>query len=329
LDLNTGIAFISLMQSQSWALPIMRIASALGTLEFLLVFLPAVCWCWDFKLGFRMVLVMAIGHGLGESLKVAFHTPRPYWISHDVKALTSYPSFSFPSSHALDATCAWGMLASSFRRPLAWAAACALIFLIGISRAYLGVHFPWDVAAGWLTGAIILAAFLKAEPTVSGWFWGRGIKTQILISFFSSLTILILYALCRASLNGWQVPTAWYEDALAASGSAIAPFSPAEALITSGIIFGAASGYSLLFRRRAFSGRRPDDQESREVCAGNDRTCHHLVRTRIDGIITLKPKSIVAYAAIYIRSALAGSWFTLGAPELFVRTGLAEDTRGR
>ncbi len=317
------------MQSQSWALPIMRIASALGTLEFLLVFLPAVCWCWDFKLGFRMVLVMAIGHGLGESLKVAFHTPRPYWISHDVKALTSYPSFSFPSSHALDATCAWGMLASSFRRPLAWAAACALIFLIGISRAYLGVHFPWDVAAGWLTGAIILAAFLKAEPTVSGWFWGRGIKTQILISFFSSLTILILYALCRASLNGWQVPTAWYEDALAASGSAIAPFSPAEALITSGIIFGAASGYSLLFRRRAFSA---DGQMTRK--AGR------YVLGMIGLVIIwyglgsmasshLNPESIVAYAAIYIRSALAGSWFTLGAPELFVRTGLAEDTRGR
>jgi hypothetical protein len=302
----------------------MKIASALGTLEFLLIFLPAICWCWDFRLGFRTALILAIGHGIGESFKIVFHTPRPYWISHDIKALTSYPSFSFPSSHALDATCAWGMLASSSKKLLAWAAACVLVLIIGLSRVYLGVHFPWDVIAGWITGAVILVAFLKAEPTFSKWFWRHSLQTQIFISFFSSLAILILYALSRASLGGWQAPEIWYQDALASSGSAIAPFNPAEALTTAGLIFGAAAGYSLLLCRRKFRADGPMIRKIERYALGMIGLILIWYGLGSIGSAYFGPESTIAYATIYVRSALAGSWFTLGAPELFMRVGLAE-----
>jgi membrane-associated phospholipid phosphatase len=74
-----------------------------------------------------------------------------------------YPSpasFSFPSGHTLFATCFFGGLAvllaarvrSSVLRVVVWAGALATIALIGISRIYLGVHYPSDVVGGFAAG---------------------------------------------------------------------------------------------------------------------------------------------------------------------------------
>jgi undecaprenyl-diphosphatase len=73
-------------------------------------------------------------------------------------------SYSFPSGHTLLSFCCYGTLAalasSDLRAALRWLvriAAAALILAIGISRVYLGVHYPTDVIAGYLTGVVWLA----------------------------------------------------------------------------------------------------------------------------------------------------------------------------
>ncbi len=74
-------------------------------------------------------------------------------------------SYSFPSGHALFATCFFGgvaVLASHrFRHPAAevavWIVAVLAIALIGISRIYLGVHYPSDVLGGLAAGAVWVA----------------------------------------------------------------------------------------------------------------------------------------------------------------------------
>ena len=103
------IAFIQALQTGApWLVVPMQFFSFLGQPEFYLLVIPILYWCWDPRLGLRLGLLMGISGGLNEALKVAFHLPRPYWVSPDVQALDSHPSFGMPSAHAQGAATLWG-----------------------------------------------------------------------------------------------------------------------------------------------------------------------------------------------------------------------------
>lgn len=81
-------------------------------------------------------------------------------------------SFSLPSGHAANSAAVYGAIAlistvlwwRKRQRRAIWAGAATLVFLIGLSRVWLGVHWPSDVVAGWLVGAgwtFLLAALLR------------------------------------------------------------------------------------------------------------------------------------------------------------------------
>jgi undecaprenyl-diphosphatase len=115
-----------------------------------------------------LVVVTLIGATLLDvTLKTAFGRARP-------APFFDYPvpdSPSFPSGHALFAACVFGGLAvvASARldrlvaRLAVWVVALTLIALIGLSRVYLGVHYPSDVLAGYLVGAIWVAAIAAGD----------------------------------------------------------------------------------------------------------------------------------------------------------------------
>jgi len=65
---------------------------------------------------------------------------------------------SFPSAHAADTAAAAAVV--SWAAPALAPLALAIALLVGVSRVYLGVHYPSDVVAGWVLGAAIGLALI-------------------------------------------------------------------------------------------------------------------------------------------------------------------------
>jgi undecaprenyl-diphosphatase len=121
-----------------------------------------------------VTLAVAGGAVMETLLKLGFARPRPELVSH----LVDVNSFSFPSGHATMATITYltlGVLLARVqerRRMKLYLLAVAIFvaLLVGISRVYLGVHWPTDVLAGWCVGA----AWALACWLVATWLQRRG-----------------------------------------------------------------------------------------------------------------------------------------------------------
>lgn len=132
---------------------------ALAALAMILVLVARRRWV-D---GVTTAVVTAGGGILVELLKLVFHRPRPSLFP----PLLAETGYSFPSGHALVAFSFYGLLAylllrggRTAPRKLGAALLLLLIGLIGLSRIYLGVHWPTDVLGGWVTGGAWLSACL-------------------------------------------------------------------------------------------------------------------------------------------------------------------------
>jgi undecaprenyl-diphosphatase len=112
------------------------------------------------SLGGAAVLVLASVMGgvlLSGILKLGVDRPRPDLVPHLVEEYTA----SFPSGHAMLSAVVYltlGGLLSRVEGPrrikiYVLSVSVILTFLIGLSRIYLGVHWPTDVLAGWCAGA--------------------------------------------------------------------------------------------------------------------------------------------------------------------------------
>jgi len=106
------------------------------------------------------VLALTVGGAalLNLILKLVFERSRPdLW-----EQLIVETSYSFPSGHAM-LSAALGLVviyifwATRYRWPVAVAASLYVI-VIGLSRLYLGVHYPTDIVAGWLVSGAWLVA---------------------------------------------------------------------------------------------------------------------------------------------------------------------------
>lgn len=127
---------------------------------------------------FRTALFVAIavcsGTALSNGLKALFNRPRP-----DVEASAHVFTASFPSGHATLSAVVYltlGALLAQTSRSRAMGGymlglAVFITLLVGLTRIYLGMHFPTDVLAGWSLGtawALLCWIAIKLFPTHDG-----------------------------------------------------------------------------------------------------------------------------------------------------------------
>ena len=125
-------------------------------------------WWKGYRRQAVLMLLTIGGAGLLDVvMKLYFRRNRP-----DVPwAILHEHSFSFPSGHSVEAFALYGMLLylllkqlqRAWQKTIAVVAALVLAFGIGLSRIYLGVHYPSDVAAGYFVGGVWVLAVIAAD----------------------------------------------------------------------------------------------------------------------------------------------------------------------
>ena len=156
----------------------MRDVTALGGFTFLTLLVTITVLCLWFYRQRRQAVVLAVtilaSQASAELLKSFYGRPRPDLVPHG-----SYVySHSFPSGHSMLSAATFLTIAailSSFERrrrakAFVFAIAMLLTAAVGMSRVYLGVHWPSDVLAGWTLGA---AWALAGRLALSVWRGGE------------------------------------------------------------------------------------------------------------------------------------------------------------
>jgi undecaprenyl-diphosphatase len=130
----------------------MRIASAIGgtvgRLLLLAVSLGLLLWFGRRNGALWLAAMMAGGTALNLILKQIFAAPRPDLLPH----LDNVHTYSFPSGHAAGNMMFFGAVAMLLAQRGSYWTAAMIVALIGVSRVWLGVHWPSDVTAGWIEG---------------------------------------------------------------------------------------------------------------------------------------------------------------------------------
>ncbi len=110
-----------------------------------------------------------------QSIKMFVQRPRPQAVPHSFQPLLHETGYSFPSGHSLIAMVVYGLLGyfvlhlfkNHLARFLVRVVTVLVVFFIGISRVYVGVHYPTDVLAGWTAGVPWLIACLGLHEVLA------------------------------------------------------------------------------------------------------------------------------------------------------------------
>lgn len=306
--LETGWGLDVILWFQSWRTPLVTslamVFHYLGITEFYILVLPFVYWSLDEKLGRRLGVLIALTAWVVGWAKSWLGRPRPYFVSPDVFNMVQETSYGLPSGHAQGATSLAGFAAWEAKRAWVTAAAVLYVVLMAASRMVLGVHYPQDVALGILVALVMLALYAWLEPHIAGWLARQSLGSHLaLIAGVTVLLIVIHPVLFAATSPEWLSPPVPTQDLLE------------SALSTSALFFGMTLGFALDWRYQRFS-------------AGGDWT-KRLLRFAIGfvgvGVLQFGLGAVLPENAVFafVSYALIGLWVGIGAPWLFVVTGLA------
>lgn len=167
----------SLPIGPAWLTKMMVDITALGGVTVLTLLVTSVVVYLALRRKFRTAAFVTVsilgGWALSSAMKIGIARPRPEVVQH----LVEVTDMSFPSGHAMLSAITYLTLGAMLSRieeqpslryffPLV---AVVLTLLIGLSRIYLGVHYPTDVLGGWAAGTV----WACGSWFVARWVLGR------------------------------------------------------------------------------------------------------------------------------------------------------------
>ena len=173
---ETILLWIQETVRQGWLNPLVEFYTTLGNGGLLWIVLSLVLLCWrpTRKVGAAALLALLLGAlCTNVVLKNLVQRPRPYTVVEGlIPLLTSGDPNSFPSGHtsaSFAAAAAWWRTL-----PRRWMQVTAVVLaaLMALSRLYVGVHFPTDVAAGAIIGTVCGVLASRIVPWVRD-AWAR------------------------------------------------------------------------------------------------------------------------------------------------------------
>ena len=164
---NWEVSLMEWLQSHigGAGITIISFFSMFGEELLLILIVGFVYWSYDKKLGRTMGLSAIMGLTWNTMAKNVALRRRPYFDHEGIKILRvvepqadiydiAAQGYSFPSAHSTNAVTVFASLAINLRKRWVTVIAIIIPLLTGISRIVVGAHYPTDVLAGWLLGAI-------------------------------------------------------------------------------------------------------------------------------------------------------------------------------
>lgn len=180
-----------------------------------MLLLAVLFWVYDKRFVRYAVSILLLGRWFNNILKWNIGAERPPADQVRVICAETAPDPAFPSGHSQLPMMVLGILALHFRKTWFTVSMAALIFLIGFSRLYLGVHWPIDVLGGWTIGALMLVGFELSR----GYWNGEKLsyKAQLTFAILLPLAVLgVTFALPVFPHETWKLIGAWIGFSLGA-----------------------------------------------------------------------------------------------------------------
>ena len=319
---NTLELFVNqfLQSLGAWlSIPMLAI-TALGYEEFFVLLLPTLYWCVDQAIGLRVGIVLMTANTFNTFFKFLFHSPRPYWISDDVIAYSHETSFGLPSGHAQIAASVWGWLAVEVKKRWFTIVAVVVIFLIGFSRLYLGVHFFSDVLLGWFLGALLVFLVMRWQNNVSNWFARQIWWSKVAVVCVTTALVILIPLSAKWVVGPWEMPLDW-----AARAGEVAPYDLDGIFTLAGTWFGMLLGYLILTEKKGrFLAKEGGWRRLLRLLVG---LLGLLVLYFGLGLIFPSNADFLSFTLRFLRYTLIGLWVSWLGPVLFEKLGLLEFER--
>ena len=166
--------------------------------DFFIIFVATfIYWCFNKEMGYWICWCLSLGNLFVSTVKVIFKVDRPIG-TEGIRTLREHtaPGYSFPSGHTHASANFFTSIARAVNRRRFWILAAVVPAFVGLSRLYLGVHWPMDVIGGYAIGI--------ALPLVLWLFYRKYARQKALMFFISTLVFVPFFFVCGDDTSFWK-----------------------------------------------------------------------------------------------------------------------------